>query len=55
MGNHIKPRRKLSATDEEFKAWDIAARRCKMTWASWVRAVLNDLVHKPKKAEQTER
>jgi hypothetical protein len=36
-GQHKSPRRILSASREQWEAWDEAARRAGMTWADWVR------------------
>lgn len=39
-GKHDIPRRKLSAREETFVLWDLAARHAKVSWSEWARRVL---------------
>lgn len=40
-GAHVQPRRLLSASEEQWKRWDSAAERARLTWADWARGLLD--------------
>jgi len=47
-GKHTSPRRPLSASKEEWKAWDAAAGKAwPWTFAAWARDVLNRAAARP--------
>jgi hypothetical protein len=41
MSRHTSPRRILSATPEQWKAWDEAARAHGTRWSTWARKMLD--------------
>lgn len=49
MGAHSNPRRKISATADQFRAHDEAATQAGVSWAVWARAVLDRAATRPTK------